>query len=354
MGMERAAGRVVHYRAAGASEQNYQSDRTYPPFFSAMLQHEVWFDPTSGVMRVQSQTQFPGAALSPAAVTVDDGTHGIAIRGERSVPISRRQITARNLSAWAVIADWSAAMDVHAAGTELYRDYPRVILERRTAEGDQRLYLDPKSGFPIKLDFTEPHYLWGQHHIEYVWSTWTMNDGILWPGAAFRLADGVVEISQTSGAPELVQRAVAPPLLPVQPPAQPPADLPAFLQATPPETIQVSANTWLLRNAGYTEAVTLAGNEVYVFDATQGENRARQDAVAIAKLFPGPHRINVVVTDLAWPHVAGLRYWVAQGATIVAHVATRGFLQRVIDRRWTLAPDALEIRRMKRRARRKR
>jgi hypothetical protein len=42
--------------------------------------------------------------------------------------------------------------------------------------------------------------------------------------------------------------------------------------------------------------------------------------------------------------VAGLRYWVANGATIIAHRATREFLQSVVDRRWTLAPDLLERR----------
>jgi hypothetical protein len=48
------------------------------------------------------------------------------------------------------------------------------------------------------------------------------------------------------------------------------------------------------------------------------------------------------VTDLAWPHVAGVRYWVAQGATIISHRASRPFLTRVTERRWTEAPDMLE------------
>ena len=84
---------------------------------------------------------------------------------------------------------------------------------------------------------------------------------------------------------------------------------------------------------------------VYVFDATQGDIRARADSVWIGRLFPGKHPITVIVTDIAWPHVAGVRFWVATGATIVTHRANRAFLQRVIDRRWTANPDALERRR---------
>jgi len=43
--------------------------------------------------------------------------------------------------------------------------------------------------------------------------------------------------------------------------------------------------------------------------STQGEGRARKDEEAIAKLFP-VSTIDGGVTDLAWPHVAGVRYWV--------------------------------------------
>src|SRR5262249_41217319 len=167
------------------------------------------------------------------------------------------------------------------------------------------------------------------------------------PGGAPRGRDGESEPGAPAGAPDLPTRDRAPSPAPPPPPADPPADLPRFLQAIAPTTKQVSASTWLLINPGYTEGVTRAGDEIFVFDATQSEDRARQDAEAIAKLFPGPQKITVVVTDLAWPHVGGVRYWVTRGATIVAHAAARGFLQRVVDRRWTLAPDLLEKQRAK-------
>lgn len=48
------------------------------------------------------------------------------------------------------------------------------------------------------------------------------------------------------------------------------------------------------------------------------------------------------MTDLGWPHVAGVRYWVAHGATIVSRAASRPFLTAVVNRQWTRAPDVLE------------
>jgi hypothetical protein len=55
--------------------------------------------------------------------------------------------------------------------------------------------------------------------------------------------------------------------------------------------------------------------------------------------------VTLVVTDLAWPHVAGMRFWVASGARVVSHRMSRDFLQRVVDRRWAEAPDTYERRR---------
>ena len=53
----------------------------------------------------------------------------------------------------------------------------------------------------------------------------------------------------------------------------------------------------------------------------------------------------LVVTDLAWPHIGGVRYWVANGVPIITHRMSRSFLEEVINRRWTLKPDLLEQRR---------
>lgn len=344
LGFAQAAGRVIHYRAVESQDQAFQSDRSYPPFFSAMVSEESWFDPATGVLRTSAQTTSPGGG-SPPRVTLTDAGRGFAVVKEALQPIPISALIARYLNPWAVIADWSAAGDVRSAGREVYRDYVRRVLVRTTPEGDQRLFLDPATGAPIKLELTVKHYLWGQRRLELVYSTWLRSADILVAGATFCLADGQVERSQTVGEVDLVARGAAPSLvLPAQP-VRSPDELPLFLQPLDVTTTRVGPATYLLSNPGYTEAVTKVGDEVIVFDATQSEQRARKDDEAIARLFPGPHKITVVVTDLAWPHIAGVRYWVARGATIVTHEAGRAFLRSVIDHRWTLAPDLLEQRR---------
>jgi hypothetical protein len=343
---------VVHYHAVAAEEQNYQSDRTYPPFFSAMEIKESWFDPRTGVERASSLTTFPGGG-PPAQVVLTDATRAFGLTGESLKVLPATSLRTRWLNPWAVVHDWAAAGNARFVGRESYRDYMRIVLARTSPSGEQRLLLDPKTGYPVKLDFEEQHYLWGQRHIEYLYTNWTLAGGVMLPGSSFRLADGQIEISQTTGDVEIIaqssaqnsEKSTVPSSSLPEEPAQTPDALPLFLRPIDPQTTQVGPNTYLLTNPGYSEAVTRIGDEVFLFDATQGEERAKKDARAIAQLFPGYKKLTLVVTDLAWPHVSGVRYWVANGATVISHKAAQEFLQSVVDRRWTLSPDLLERRR---------
>lgn len=341
MGLSQVGDRVVHLRMARAQIENYQSDRTYPPFFSAFADLDIWFDPQTGTERGEGRTVFPGTE-GASSTNISDASSAVIVTNGKTSFLPKRAIQPRNLNAFAVISDWTNATDVKVGKPEIYRDYPRIVLTRQTEDGEQRLFLDEKTGFPVKLEMVEPHYLWGQRQVEYVYSVWTLFGGSSSvPGSSFRLADGEIEMTETVSSAEWVDRKNAPELK-VPAVEGKPENLPLYLRPSTPAAIQVSARTYVLSNAGYNEVVTLAGRDLYIFDTTQGEERAAKDAELIRILFPGKHRTFVVVTDLAWPHVAGVRYWVASGATIISHRAAQKFLQSVIDRRWTRSPDLLE------------
>ena len=72
-----APDRVLHYHASAAAEMNFQSDRSYPPFFSAMEMQEAWFDLQTGEERVNTQTTWPGQGPSPAQSTVTDASRAL-------------------------------------------------------------------------------------------------------------------------------------------------------------------------------------------------------------------------------------------------------------------------------------
>lgn len=345
VGWTRAAGRVLQLHAVDGVVQSYQSDRTYPPFFLMYQTQDVWLDLGSRVERqgnvttVYPSAEFPGGAMLNtewATVQVRDTTVRPA------PPLHADALQHRALDPWTVLGDWSADSAIRVLGACRYRDYGRVALERRGAFGLERLLVDPKTSYPVALIRVEPHYLWGQVRVEYVYSTWIETQRISYAGATFRLTDGTVDIARTVTAAALLPHDSAPSLaLPAGTPPMTPA-VPVFLIPTTPDTIRVGPSTFLLKNRGFTEAVTLVHDTVIVFDATQGDARAQADSEWIGRLFPGRHPILVVVTDLAWPHVAGVRFWVASGATIVSHQASRAFLDEVLARHWTASPDRLE------------
>ena len=345
-GLAAARGLVLKQRAFDVTNHAFESDRTYPPSLAEVKSVEAWFDPASGAERQETHATIAGYEF--AATTLGAADASYAIRDTALVPnesLHSMLYETRPLNVWAMLDDWLAAPDVHVEARCVYRDYSRVVLSRDGPRGRERLYLDPKSGYPVKLDRFEPHYLWGQVHVEFVYSTWQREGDAHLPGGTFRLEDGATMVTRTFGERRLVPRDSAPSLMLPAREHRMAFAAAAFLAPGNPDTVRVTPTVYLLRNRGYTETIALVHDTVFVFDATQGETRVQQDSAWISKVFPGRHPVVVVVTDLAWPHVAGVRGWVARGATIVSHRASREFLQRLVDRRWTLAPDLLERRR---------
>jgi hypothetical protein len=341
-GLAAAKGRALHVTAFDIRDHQFESDRMYGPALVDATSIDQWFDAVTGVEQTSARISIAGFQFDAGTVIGDEG-HAYRMRDSSLKGSESDHASAwatRPLNVWAMLDDWLTATDVRAAGRCQYRDYSRAVLVRHGLRGEERLFIDEKSGYPVKLDRIEPHYLWGQVRTEFLYSTWQLVDGVHLPGAAFRIDDGVPAISRVFATMQLAPRDSVALRLPAG--GAMGFALAQFLVPSNPDTIRVSPTTYVLRNPGYAETVTLARDTVFVFDATQGDERGRHDAEWISALFPGKHPLVVVVTDLAWPHVAGVRYWVAQGATIVSHRAARSFLQGVVDRRWTLTPDALE------------
>jgi hypothetical protein len=344
-GLDRVAGRIIHATSTDVTQQSFQSDRPYPPFFSMMTQGERWFDLSARTERAQAKMSGLGVGGAPMMTILANEQASFFVRDTllRAVPaLFASSVASRAMSAWAVLADWRAGSDVKVVSRCIYREYPRLVVERAGIYGPERLYLDVKTGLPVKLDREEPHYLWGQVRSEFVYQTWIAAGDLIRPGAVFHLIDGNVDTERVDGGFSLVAPDSAPSMrVPASPPMK--SELAMFLQPLPVDTERVGGDVMVLRNRGYRHGVVMLRDTVFLLDATQGDARGRLDSAWIARLYPKHRAVVVVVTDLAWPHIAGVRYWVSRGATIVSHASSRPMLDRVIARRWTREPDALEL-----------
>lgn len=338
VGLPHLAGNVLAFQASDISILTNQSDRMYPPYIHMPANSEWWFEPGSGVER----SGRVGEARRTGFLRSGSATY--QVRDTLLVPMPPVHgflRISRDLNPLAMLVDWRGASGLRVAERCRFREYWRTVLSR----GDgARLYLDTKTAVPVKLERVEPHYLWGQVKVEYLYTTWWGSGPVILPVTAVRLVDGEPELIRSIGlTPGAVRVDSGPPPLRLPDNAPDMTNVPnPMLAIGRVDTVRVAPNAFLLVNRAYTESVVLARDTVWLLDATQGEERARADSAWISRLFPGNHPVAVVVTDLAWPHISGVRFWVARGATLVTHVTSRDFLQRVIDRRWTLAPDALE------------
>jgi hypothetical protein len=326
--------------------QDFQSDRTYPPYLQAGHAARLWYYPDRALESTGGEALDPFG--SRPLFDLWSTARGSWLKRDTLLqpvpPLHRQAMLTRPLNAWSVLADWSTGPAPRLTGRCLVRDFPRLRLSRPGQVGEERLYLDPVSGLPVQYERTEEDgtRLWGRQAVVYVYSNWVEVGAAQYPMASFRLVDGEVQISRTAAAFPADSTAPAPPVLADT------ADMRGapMLTVAPSDTVGVSPRTWLLRTRAYTNVATLVRDTVFLLDAQwNGEERARQDSSWIARLFPGRHPIVLVVSDLAWPHISGVRTWVAMGARVVAHRSARTFLTRVVNRRWTDAPDLLERRR---------
>ncbi|GAB5521462.1 MAG: hypothetical protein RhofKO_37130 [Rhodothermales bacterium] len=346
IGLAGADGHALYYVADDVINQNYQSDRQYPPYLMGMMDHELWFDPATGIERTHMTMKYPASGRVSEMTAMRNSTQNVILRGDQAMPAPESFGSDRMLNPWAAVLDFQNSTVKSVSECE-YRGYPRWALERVGLHGPEWLFLDTKTHVPVKVHREEAHYLWGQVEVEYLYATWQQFGEAILPASTNRVVDGEAEIMRTIIAAEVkpldedVPMEIDANIPPIS------TDPPYFLRAIPPDTVQVNDDVYLLTNPGYTEAVAVYNDTLYVFDATQGEARAQLDHALAQSTFgiDAETSIVLVVTDLAWPHIAGVRYWVAQGATVVSHTESEAFLRRVMEQEWTREPDLLEQRR---------
>ena len=347
-GMARLNRPALGLRLFEAVSDDYESDRPYPPYLQEGHNARLWYYPAQRLELVSGEAVDPfGQRPLP---TVWSNARGSWLRRDTLLqpmpPLHRLTMQTRPLNAWAMLADWSRGPAPRVTGRCMVRDLPRMRLSRPGLLAEEQLYLEPSSGLPVEYDRIEndPMALWGRRSVAYVYSNWVLVGGAQFPMGSFRLVDGEIQISRT--AAPLEADSAAPPI-----PSQAAADttdmrVASSQPAIPPDTVRVSDHTFLLHTRAYSNVVTLVRDTVFLLDAQwNGEERARQDSTWIARLFPGRHPVVLVVSDLAWPHISGVRTWVAMGARVVAHRSAGAFLTRVVNRHWSAAPDLLERRR---------
>jgi glyoxylase-like metal-dependent hydrolase (beta-lactamase superfamily II) len=132
-----------------------------------------------------------------------------------------------------------------------------------------------------------------------------------------------------------------------------PADTRAAYAAMPPrpfglaavqldDTKAVAVTDWIVQiPGGFNVVLVHQPNGVVVIEATTSGQYSQAVIAAAAKRFPGAKIKAVVTTSDAWPHVGGIREYVAQGVPIYPLDLNVSFLTRLANAAHTFTPDTL-------------
>jgi glyoxylase-like metal-dependent hydrolase (beta-lactamase superfamily II) len=336
-----------------------QSERPEGPFVTTYLQTAEKRDVTGGRSRIESQQRF---MLSPewtgaGTATVVDADAAAITRGDRSLPAGRQAFDEgrerielapeRLLLAALAAPDLAAAPDARVHG----------IIQRVVTFGWRgkraRLLIDSGDFIPTALETSgeDSSGVWGTVRQTTYYSLWTLiPGGVRYPLQVDRDWNGlnrssatIVKIAvnqpvddKTFAIPDEVKKAFA----------AAPATGFAALKVDPAKRVEIAAD-----GAGGPEIVQLGGNwnvgvvrqpdGLVIIEAPIGSPYSVQILEEVAKRYQGVHVKAVVTTSDAWPHLGGVREYVARGIPVYALDLNQPILERLLKADYGAKPDAL-------------
>ena len=126
--------------------------------------------------------------------------------------------------------------------------------------------------------------------------------------------------------------------------AAPPAAVSVAVPVAPAPTVsvsEVSPGIWQLAGGTHRSVLVEFADHLVLIEAPQNDARALAVIAKARELRPGKPLTHVVNTHHHFDHSGGIRAAVSEGLTIVTHQGNAAFLDEVVKRPHTLAPDAL-------------
>lgn len=106
-------------------------------------------------------------------------------------------------------------------------------------------------------------------------------------------------------------------------------------------TEELAPGVWRLAGGSHNSVVIERTDHLLLIEAPWDEARTLAVLAAARALRPAKPVTHVVCTHHHWDHAGGIRAAVSEGLTVIAHERNRGFLENLVARPRTIAPDAL-------------
>lgn len=330
-----------------------QSERPEGPWIPSFSSRTEWADLAAPALRQEVR----GDAQTPSMTAVVAGGAMAVDFGGRTVPGQQAWVDAAEerleLGPERLLLTALAAPDLHALADTVLQGVPHHAVAFGWRGGRVRLFLNAETALPTAVELTRayPHdmfwALWGDVIRTTLYSLWTLEPGgrlyprqwdERWGGWPYRQT--LVDTLAFTGRPEAAALAIpdsvralyeafnAPTVedAPFGSPNQPAVE--------PAPGVVVVPGWWHV-------ALVRQPDGVVILEAPISSGYSARAMEEAARRFPGVPVKAVVTTSDAWPHVGGIREYVARGVPVYALDRNAPLLGRVVASSRTSHPDAL-------------
>ncbi|MEP7005344.1 MAG: hypothetical protein ABI810_05140 [Sphingomonas bacterium] len=353
----RAVG-ALRWTAVGYRNMLEQSERPEGPYIVEYQTLSEIHDQKGGRLRsVTDSAIYPVARYSSGYVT--DGTAAMRLAGEVRRPGSPEMITLSRetlaLSPERLLLTALDSADAHLEAAAVLQSTPQDVIGFSLDGAPVRIYLNRYTHLPTAMDYAGPlarsgywRFL-GDVTMRTSYGFWWIAKGgirlpMQWDVARNGLPDAsysIRELSLDTPVPE-TDLAIAPEIRTAFAAQPAPVGLGDMPFGTPRQPAVDLAPGIVLVPGSWNVTFVRQDDGVVIIEAPISSGYTAKSIAEARRRFPGVPIKAVITTSDSWPHVAGIREYVAQGIAIYHLDINAPILKRVIGAPYTSRPDALE------------
>jgi hypothetical protein len=333
-----------------------QSERPEGPWLTTYVESTEVRDFEHARRRIESRRRnwsFP--SWSPLAISVIDGDVAARTNGTTWTPGTPADIASLDalyaLAPEKLLFTARASSDLRSLPDQLQQKVNQHVVAFTWNGQRMRLFLNGWTNVPTMLEIVRNETRfgnWGDITERRWYSFWTLEKGgLLYPRQTttewngFPYTDETVQVLKVDEPvdaaaltiPDETKAAFAET-------AKRPAPAPPTVFN---ESRAIDLTDWLVEvPGGFNISVVKQPDGLVIMEATTGNEHAAAAMAFARKRFPGMKIKAVVTTSDAWPHLAGIREYVAEGIPIYALDLNVSILGRFVESAHTLVPDRLE------------
>jgi len=287
---------------------------------------------------------------SPATVGVFGDEGGATQFGTRWVPTGPTNFDqALALDPERLLLTARAAADLHALPDEVEQRIAQHVVAFSYQGTHLRLSLNPWTHLPTMLEQVSNRLfggsIWGDVTVRRWYSFWTLERGGLmyprqttteWNGLPY--ADQTVEDLTVDGPVDESAFAIPDEVRAASKATTP---RPAVVPTIAEDKVVALSDTVLEIPGGFNVSLVKQPDGLVVIEGTTSPAYSQLVMAYAAKRFPGVPIKALVTTSDAWPHIGGVREYVAAGTPIYALDLNVSILTRLVQAPHTIAPDTL-------------